>query len=40
MMDVTGFCWCHLRHLPRRVLDDLLLIHEAKAEVAKQRSRR
>jgi len=34
-MEITGFCWCHLGHLPGRVFEDLMLIHEAKAEVQK-----
>jgi hypothetical protein len=36
-MKVTGFCWCHLRHMPRHVFNDLMLLYEAEAEVAKHR---
>jgi hypothetical protein len=34
-MEISGLCWCHLRHLPRHVFNDYMLIQEAKAEVAK-----
>lgn len=38
-MDVTGLCWCHLGHLPARVFEDLMLIHEARGELRKHQQR-